>query len=42
MWISQFTCGILATLLVEMVAFIAYGFYLTRKDKDNEETDSTN
>ena len=41
MWISEFTCGVVATVLIEMVCFIAYGFYLTRKE-DEDETDNTN
>lgn len=42
MWISEFTCGVLATIAVEFITLIAYAFYLSRKDKKNDETDNTN
>lgn len=42
MWISEFTCGVLATIAVEFITLVAYAFYLNRKDKEDEENNSTN
>lgn len=33
MYISEFVCGIAATIIVELVAIIAYGVYLNIKKK---------
>ena len=33
MYIPQFICGIFATVLVEVIALIIYGIYLSGKDK---------
>ena len=33
MYIPPFVCGILATVLVEMIALIIYGIYISGKDK---------
>ena len=33
MYISPFVCGILATVLVEVIALIIYGIYISGKDK---------
>ena len=33
MYIPPFVCGILVTILVEVVAVIIYGIYLSGKDK---------
>ena len=33
MYIPPFVCGILLTILVEVVALIIYGIYISGKDK---------
>lgn len=33
MYISEFVCGIAATIIVELVVIIAYGVYLNIKKK---------
>ena len=33
MYIPQFVCGIFFTILVEVVALIIYGIYISGKDK---------
>lgn len=33
MYIPQFWCGVLATIMIEMVALIIYSIYLSKKGK---------
>ena len=33
MYVPPFVCGILATVLVEAIALIIYGIYISGKDK---------
>ncbi len=33
MWISEFACGVIATVLVEVVAFIIYAAYDIHKKR---------
>lgn len=35
MYISEFWCGVGATVLVELVSLIGYGIYINREDKNN-------
>lgn len=33
MYIPPFACGVIATVLVELIALIIYGIYISGKDK---------
>ena len=37
MYISEFWCGVLATILIEIFIIIGYGVWNGQKNKDKEE-----